>query len=117
MDRKKDAIRRRGENISSWEVEQAAVAHPAVTEAAAYPVPTELTEDDVAIALVLVPGATLDEQDFARHCADLLPGYALPRYLTVLPELAETPTGKVEKFRLRHRVLRRRRRVQPTHFW
>ena len=68
IDRMKDAIRRRGENISSWEVEQVVNAHADVLECAAYGVPSELSEEEVAIAIVLQPGRTLDPDALIAHC-------------------------------------------------
>ncbi len=103
VDRLKDAIRRRGENISSWEVEQVLLAHPAVAEAAVYPVRSELAEDEVMAALVARPGAALDLADVWRHCETRLARYAIPRFLDVVAELPRTENGKVQKFRLRER--------------
>jgi len=80
-DRKKDSLRRRGENVSSIELEQAIMKHPAVAQAAAHAVPSELTEDDIKVCLVLAPGAspTIHELfDFFKSC---LPYYAVPRYV------------------------------------
>lgn len=103
VDRIKDAIRRRGENISSWEVEQALLAHPSVSEAAVYPVRSELAEDEVMAALVARPGTPLDVAELWRFCESRLPSFAVPRYVDVLPELPRTENGKVQKFRLRER--------------
>ncbi|HSV44800.1 MAG TPA: AMP-binding protein, partial [Ramlibacter sp.] len=103
IDRIKDAIRRRGENISSWEVEQVLLAHPAVTEAAVYPVRSELAEDEVMAALVARPGAQLDVGELWGFCEGRLPYFAVPRYLEVLAELPRTENGKVQKYRLRER--------------
>ena len=103
VDRIKDVIRRRGENVSSHEVESALRTHPAVVEAAAFPVPSELAEDEVMVAVVPRPGAVLDPADLARHCALELPGFAVPRYVEVVPALPLTETGKVRKAVLRQR--------------
>jgi crotonobetaine/carnitine-CoA ligase len=101
VDRKKDAIRRRGENISSFEVETSVNAHPSVLESAAIAVPSELTEDDVKICVVVQPGAHLDPGDLIRFLDDRLPYFAVPRYVEVLPELPKTPNEKVRKVALR----------------
>jgi len=103
VDRIKDVIRRRGENISSHEVESAVRAHPAVADAAAFPVPSELAEDEVMVAVVPAPGQVLDLRDLVRHCAEELPPFAVPRYLDTVRELPLTETGKVRKAALRER--------------
>jgi crotonobetaine/carnitine-CoA ligase len=103
IDRAKDAIRRRGENISSWEVEQVLVEHPKVRSAAAFPVPSELGEDDVMAAIVLEPGCSLSPQELIRHCEPRLAYFAIPRYLDFVSELPLTENGKVRKQALRDR--------------
>jgi crotonobetaine/carnitine-CoA ligase len=101
IDRIKDAIRRRGENISSYEVEQVLLAHPSVAEAAVYPVRSELAEDDVMAALVARTGAQLDAVELWRFCETRLPYFAVPRYVDVVAELPRTENGKVQKYKLR----------------
>ncbi|MDH6219072.1 AMP-binding protein [Streptomyces pseudovenezuelae] len=103
VDRIKDVIRRRGENVSSQEVESAVRSHPAVADAAAFPVPSELAEDEVMVAVVPGPGHLLDPRDLARHCAGELPAFAVPRYIDAVLELPLTATGKVRKAVLRER--------------
>ncbi|MFI6463364.1 AMP-binding protein [Streptomyces sp. NPDC050528] len=103
VDRIKDVIRRRGENISSQEVEAAVRSHPAVADAAAFPVPSELAEDEVMVAVVSRPGQVLDPLDLVRHCGDELPAFAVPRYIDTVRELPLTETGKVRKGVLRER--------------
>ncbi|MFF7467728.1 AMP-binding protein [Streptomyces sp. NPDC008092] len=103
VDRIKDVIRRRGENISSYEVEAAVRSHPAVVTAAAFPVASELAEDEVMVAVVLRPGCRPDPADLARHCARELPAFAVPRYIDTVGELPLTETGKVRKAVLRER--------------
>jgi len=103
VDRLKDAIRRRGENISSYEVEQALLAHADVAGAAVVPVPSELGEDEVLACVVARDGAKLDPLELVRFCEPRLPYFAVPRYVDVVPELPLTASGKVEKFRLRER--------------
>jgi crotonobetaine/carnitine-CoA ligase len=101
VDRKKDAIRRRGENISSWEIESIVVTHPAVAECAAFGVPSVLSEEDVMAVITLVEGAEVDMTDLAAFCAERMPRYMVPRYWDLVDTLPRTQTGKVEKFRLR----------------
>ncbi|MFI1732189.1 AMP-binding protein [Streptomyces acidicola] len=103
VDRVKDVIRRRGENISSSEVESVVRSHPAVAEAAAFPVGSELAEDEVMVAVVVRPGSVLDPEDLARHCARELPAFAVPRFVETVPALPLTETGKVRKAVLRER--------------
>jgi crotonobetaine/carnitine-CoA ligase len=101
LDRVKDAIRRRGENISSWEVEKSVSAFPSVLEAAAYGVAYELSEDEVMIAVVPRPGHTVDLAELLEHCMSNLPYFAVPRFVRFLDELPKTPSQRVEKYRLR----------------
>jgi crotonobetaine/carnitine-CoA ligase len=103
VDRIKDAIRRRGENISSFEVEQVLQSHPAVAAAAVYPVGSELAEDEVMAALVARPGQSLDLPGLAAWCESRLPHFAVPRYIDVLEDLPRTENGKIQKYRLRER--------------
>jgi crotonobetaine/carnitine-CoA ligase len=101
VDRGKDAIRRRGENISSVEVETGVGKHPDVAEVAAYPVPSDLGEDDVMVAVVRRDGASVTAEDLHAHCVTELPRFAVPTYIRFVDALPRTPTEKVEKYRLR----------------
>ena len=101
VDRLKDSIRRRGENISSYEVEQVLLSHPAVAAAAVYPVRSELAEDEVMAALVTRAGEALDPAALAEFCATRLPRFAIPRFIDIVADLPRTENGKVQKFRLR----------------
>lgn len=103
VDRKTDSIRRRGENISSFEVERAVRRHPDVAEVAAHGVRAEHTEEDVKVCVVPRPGAALDPADLARHCDAEMPRYATPRYIEVLDALPTSPVGRVLKGVLRAR--------------
>ena len=103
FDRIKDAIRRRGENISSYEVEQVLLSHPDVGAVAVYPVRSELAEDEVMAALIPQPGRSLDPAELARFCAARLPRFAVPRYIDVVSDLPRTENGKVQKYKLRER--------------
>lgn len=101
VDRMKEVIRRRGENISSFEVEQGVLSHPAVATAAAFPVRSDLAEDEVMIAIVLKEGADLDPEGLIRHCETHMPYFAVPRYIDIRIDLPRTENGKIQKFRLR----------------
>lgn len=101
VDRLKDSIRRRGENVSSFDVEGVVNAHPAVVESAAYGVPSELGEDDVMIAVVAQPGGELEIEDLVAHCEEQLAHFAVPRYIRICDELPKTPSQRVQKFVLR----------------
>src|SRR3569623_1417864 len=103
VDRIKDAIRRRGENISSFEVEQVLLSHPAVAIAAAFPVRSSLAEDEVMVAVVLHPGQSLAALDLIKYCEPLLPYFAVPRYVEFVATLPTTENGKVQKYKLSER--------------
>jgi crotonobetaine/carnitine-CoA ligase len=100
-DRKKEAIRRRGENISAYEVEVVLCQHPAVLEAAAVPVPSELGEDDVMAYLVPRPGAEISYPEVIEFCAENMAYYMVPRYLETIERLPKTPSEKIEKYKLK----------------
>lgn len=101
VDRMKDAIRRRGENISSFEVEAELMAHPAVREVAALGVPNEVSEEDVLVVIAPVEGAALDPTELLEFLRPRMAHFMLPRYVRLLPELPKTPTSKVLKHELR----------------
>jgi crotonobetaine/carnitine-CoA ligase len=103
VDRKKDYVRRRGENVSSWEVEQALLTHPKVQEVAAFGVPSEMSEDDVMVAVVVKAGQTASVEELLAHCGQNLPYFAVPRYVDVVGELPQNDLGKVLKTELRDR--------------
>ncbi|MGI9659858.1 MAG: AMP-binding enzyme, partial [Gaiellaceae bacterium] len=103
VDRLKDVIRRRGENISGWEVEQVLLRHADIEAAAVIPVPSELGEDEVMACLVPREGAAVDPVELIRFCEPLLAYFAIPRYVELLEELPLTENGKVRKVLLRER--------------
>lgn len=103
VDRLKDAIRRRGENISSFEVEQVLLSHPDVSTAAVFPVPSEMTEDEVMATVVRRPGSTLTESGLADFCRPRLAHFAVPRFIEFVEALPMTENGKVQKYKLRDR--------------
>lgn len=101
VDRKKDVVRRRGENISSFEVEAALLLHPAVSEAAVVAAPGDGGEDEVLAVLVAAEGAALDPAALLEFLRPHLPPFMIPRYVRLVDALPRTPTHKVEKHRLR----------------
>lgn len=103
VDRIKDSIRRRGENISAFEVEQGVNSHPDVLESAAIAVPSEFEEDEVMVVVVARPGREIDPADLVRHCAVNLPEFMVPRYVEAVDELPRNSVGKVAKQELRER--------------
>jgi crotonobetaine/carnitine-CoA ligase len=101
--RRTDSIRRRGENISAFEVEEVVKLHPALLDAAAFGVPSELTEDDVMIAVVPRTGSTMDPAELIEFCVNRMAAHMVPRYVDIVDSLPMTPTEKVEKTLLRER--------------
>lgn len=101
VDRKKDYMRRRGENISSYELENAFRRHPAIEDLAAHAVPSEQSEDDVKITAILKPGSNLTEAELCRWSIDQVPFYAVPRYVEFRDDLPRNPLGRVLKYQLR----------------
>ena len=101
VDRKKDYLRRRGENISSFEMERTVVAHEAITDVAVHAVASEQGEDDVKVTAVLVAGAELSEEELCRWCAERVPYFAIPRYVEFRDDLPRNPVGRVLKYQLR----------------
>jgi len=101
VDRMKDSIRRRGENVSSWEVEQVLLTHPAITACAIYPLPSELGEDEVSAAIQLEPGHSLEPAEVIRHCEGKIAYFAIPRFVRFVTELPLTENGKIRKVALR----------------
>jgi crotonobetaine/carnitine-CoA ligase len=100
VDRKKDVIRRHGENISSYELERQVNTHDLVLESAAIPVPSELGEDEVKICVVPKEGAMIDPQQLVDHVAALVPKFMVPRYVEFVAELPRTGSLKIEKYKL-----------------
>jgi crotonobetaine/carnitine-CoA ligase len=101
VDRKDDYLRRRGENISSYEVEAAIARHPDVLEAAVVGVASDLLEDEVKAVVAIRPGSRLQPEELVSFCIDVLPYFAVPRYIELVGDLPRTPSGKVQKHGLR----------------
>ncbi|MBP2364787.1 AMP-binding protein [Pseudonocardia parietis] len=101
VDRIKDMIRRRGENVAAQTVEEAVHRAPGVVEVAAYPVPSEHGEEEIAVAVVVKPDSGLTPERIVDTCRAELPRFAVPRYVRLVDALPMTETGKIQKFRLK----------------
>ena len=101
VDRKADYLRRRGENISSFEVERVLMTHGSLADVAVHAVPSQLTEDDLKVTATVKEGASLTEEALFRWCIDQLPYFALPRYIEFRNALPRSPVGRVLKRELR----------------
>jgi crotonobetaine/carnitine-CoA ligase len=102
VDRKKQALRRRGENISSFEVESVISSHPAVLESAVVGVPSEVGEEEVKAVVVLKEGHSATEEELVRWCEPRMAYFAIPRYIAIRAEMPKTPSERVEKFKLKN---------------
>ncbi|GAA1845477.1 ATP-dependent acyl-CoA ligase [Pseudonocardia ailaonensis] len=100
-DRATDSLRRRGENISSFEVETLVTGHPAVAEAIAVAAAADVGEDDVWVLVTLRDGMSVGPEELLRYCAEKMPYFMVPRYLDFVEDFPRTPTAKVEKYKLR----------------
>jgi crotonobetaine/carnitine-CoA ligase len=101
--RRKDMVRRRGENISAAEVELVIESHPEILECAVFGVPSAMTEEEVMVCAVRRAGSSLGEQALTEWCQTRMARFMVPRYVRFLPTLPKTPTDKVEKFRLQQK--------------
>ncbi len=101
VDRKKETIRRRGENISAYEVEMLIAKHEAVAEVAAVAVASDLSEDDVMVYVVKKPAALVSEAELVAFCASTMSYYMVPRYIAFIDALPKTASEKIEKYKLK----------------
>jgi crotonobetaine/carnitine-CoA ligase len=101
LDRKKQALRRRGENISSFEVESVIDSHPAVLESCVVGVPSDVGEEEVKAVVVLKDGEKVTEEELIRWCEPRMAYFAIPRYIAIRSSLPKTPSERVEKFKLK----------------
>jgi len=103
VDRKKDAVRYKGRNISTYEVELVARRHPAIADCAAFGIPSEelASEDEIKLNVILKPGAQAGEREIAEFINDNAPYFFVPRYIEFVDELPYTPNQKIQKYRLR----------------
>jgi carnitine-CoA ligase len=100
VDRKKEAIRRRGENISAYEVEMILAKHPSILEVAAIAVPSEMSEDEVMVYVVLKPDRMLTEREVVEFGAERMTYFMVPRFVSFIDQLPKTATEKIEKYKL-----------------
>jgi crotonobetaine/carnitine-CoA ligase len=100
ISRKKEVIRRRGENLAPSEVEEALVAQPGILEAAVVAVPSDLGEDDVKAFVLVEPGTALDFDDLRAELTSLLTRFKIPRYVEIVDDFPRTPTGRIAKHQL-----------------
>jgi crotonobetaine/carnitine-CoA ligase len=101
VDRAKDVVRRRGENISSFEVEKVINKHPKVAESAVFGVASELGEEEVMAVVVLRQGKEMEPAELISFCEERMAYFSVPRYIVFKESLPRTPTEKVEKYKLR----------------
>jgi carnitine-CoA ligase len=101
VDRKKEAIRRRGENISAYEVEMLIARHPSVLEVAAVPVTSELSEDEVMVYVVCRDGCTVSAEDLVRFANQNMAHFMVPRFVHFIDALPKTASEKIEKYKLK----------------
>jgi crotonobetaine/carnitine-CoA ligase len=107
--RKKESMRRRGENISSWEVETCVNRHPSVVESAAFGVPSDIGEDEVMVVIVPQPDVTIHPEEIIAWCSEHLAYFAVPRYVEFIDNLPKTDTQRVQ-----YGVLKQRGRAENT---
>jgi crotonobetaine/carnitine-CoA ligase len=102
VDRIKDAIRRKGENISSYEVEKVILQHPSVADCAAIAIKDPvMTEDEIKVCVVLKEGEKLTPEELINFCEPRMPSFHVPRYIEFLESFPKTPSQKVQKVKLR----------------
>ena len=101
VDRKKDVIRRRGENFSSLEIEEVLNAHPKVLESAVIGIPSELSDEEIKAYVIPKPEEKIDPAEIFRWCEGRLARFKIPRYLEIRESFPKTPTHRVEKYKLR----------------
>jgi crotonobetaine/carnitine-CoA ligase len=97
LGRKKESLRRRGENISAWEVERVVNDHPDIAESAVIGVANEIDDQDIKIFIRLKPGRSLDPLAFVRWCEPRMPRFHIPRYVEFVSEFPKTPTERIRK--------------------
>ena len=99
--RKTDSMRRRGENVSAYEVEKVILKNPKVQECAVYGVPSELTEDEIMASVTLVSGEQLSPAELWEFLQDKLAKYAVPRYIRIVDDFPRTETFRIKKHELK----------------
>jgi len=111
VDRKKDAIRRRGENMSSFELEMVLRRLPGVADAAFFPVRID-DDEDVGVAVILSPGMQIECHDVVNYCRQQMPKFAVPRFVRIMEAFPQTGSGKVRK-----QVIRSETEAMLGHVW
>ena len=101
LDRIKDVIRYRGNNVSSWELERAVNDHPAVRESAAVGVPSDLNEEDIRLGVVLIEGHSVSPVELVEFLRAKVASFMIPRYIEFIDDLPRSATEKVQKSPLR----------------
>jgi len=101
VDRKKDYLRRRGENISSFEMERTYHGHEGIKDVAVHSVASDVNEDEVKVTAVLQSGATVTEAELCEWSVERVPYFAVPRYIEFRDDLPRNPVGRVLKYQLR----------------
>jgi len=111
VDRKKEVIRRRGENISAYEVELIISKHPKILEAAAIPISSELSEDDVMVYIVPKRGEFVSFEEIIMFCNRNMPYFMVPRFIEFVDCLPKTASQKIEKYKLKELAESRRSEI------
>ena len=100
-----ERIRVRGEMVSGFEVEEGALSHENIEDAAAIGIPAELSEEDVYLFVTAKPGKTLSEPQIIEFCRTVMAKFMVPKFVSILEEMPRTPTGKPEKGKLKQLAL------------
>lgn len=101
VDRQKDVVRRRGENVSAFEVEQIILSHPSVADVAVFPIKSDMSEEEVAAAIVFKEDQPTQLDEVIAHCQRNMPGFMVPRFVAAVPDLPRNASQKIEKTTLR----------------
>jgi crotonobetaine/carnitine-CoA ligase len=101
--RAKDALRRRGENVSAFELEEAIRKHVKIAEVAVHAVPSEFSEDEIKACIMLVEGAEMTHREVLDYCVEQVPYFAVPRYFEFMKEFPRNMSNRVTKYVLEER--------------
>jgi crotonobetaine/carnitine-CoA ligase len=101
MGRKKESIRRGGENIPPYDIEREINKHPAVLESAAFGIPDPIMEEEIKVAIVLRPGLTVLPEEIILWCEPRLPKFMVPRYVEFMEQLPKSASEKIQKLVLK----------------
>ncbi|MBU8906947.1 AMP-binding enzyme [Desertibacillus haloalkaliphilus] len=106
MDRLGDVIRRRGENISSYQVEDVINQHVLISMSAAFPIPADEGDEDEIAVFVVAKETRLTQDELLQWVERTIPSFMKPKYLRLIDDLPRTPTNKIEKFKLKKQLLK-----------